>query len=62
MVEAIIVVCWVELGKSLCDTKLVEKYNTSTICWKHYNDEKQTLKQKYKKEKKSPIISYGGCF
>jgi len=62
MVEAIIVVCWVELGKSLCDTKTVKRYNTSTSCWTEYNTEKDKLKNRYRTEKKSHVVSYGGCF
>ena len=45
-----------------CDTKIVNRYNTSTSCWKEYSTEKQKLKNRYKIEKRSSIVSYGGCF
>ena len=62
MFEAIVVVCWVELGKSICDTKYLSEYNSSSSCWRSYNTEKENIKNKYRTTKKSTTVAYGGCF
>jgi len=62
MFEAIIVICWVELGKSVCEENRPKEYYTSSSCWDNYSHQRRTLKNKYKIEKKSNVVSYGGCF